>query len=146
MVVSKNIYLADDDTDDHFIFGAALEEICDDYTLTIISSGDELLTTLRTPGVRNPDIVFLDINMPRKNGIETLKVIKEDPKINSLQIVMYSTSSNPLYISQAQQAGACSYFVKPNDFSKLKQLLLKTLSIDWGSYNVPANRQEFIIN
>ena len=146
MIVSKNIYLADDDTDDHFIFEAALEEICEDCTLTIATSGDELLSNLRKPDIPSPDIVFLDINMPRKNGIETLKEIKGDPETKGLKVIMYSTSTNPLYIDQAKEAGACFYFVKPTDFSKLKQLLLKTLSLHWGTNNVPSKKHEFMIS
>jgi CheY-like chemotaxis protein len=145
MIVSKNIYLADDDTDDHDFFSYALEEICSDCNLTLSASGDELLDNLRKPSLQKPDVIFLDINMPRKSGIETLKAIKADPSIRDLPVIIYSTSSNPEYIKQAKDEGACYYFVKPSDFSKLKQLLEKTLSINWSAYTVPADLFKFVI-
>lgn len=145
MIVSKNIYLADDDIDDHEIFSFALGEICEDCKLTVSRSGDDLLKKLREDTDENPDVIFLDINMPRKTGIEVLKEIKSDSTIKEVTVIMYSTSSNPDYIKQAKEFGASYYFIKPSDFTTLKQALLKALSINLKNYNALVNTSEFMI-
>lgn len=146
MIQSKNIFLADDDVDDRFIFELALNEICEDCQLTMSTSGDELLGVLQQAMNQMPDIIFLDINMPRKSGIETLEEIRLNPRFNELPVIMYSTSSNPVYIELTRLAGALSYFIKPSDFTTLKKQLTKILTINWQEHFTLKAHSGFVIN
>lgn len=91
MCRSKNIYLADDDEDDRSFFQDALKEVCEEYTLTTAADGRELMNILYTPPVRLPDIIFLDLNMPAKNGFECLAEIKNKKGIKKKLFFMEIT-------------------------------------------------------
>jgi CheY-like chemotaxis protein len=133
MVISKNIYLADDDCDDVEFFKDALNEITFDFHLTISSNGQELLDTLHSSSLL-PDIIFIDLNMPIMDGFEALSLIKTNEVLNSIPTVIYSTSSNMNHITKAYELGASSYFKKPSDFKSLKNELEKVLLIDWKNF------------
>jgi CheY-like chemotaxis protein len=76
-----------------------------------------------------PDVLFLDINMPRKNGIECLYEIKNIKELKELPIVMFSTSNSQDKIGLVFKSGADVYIHKPSDFSQLKQVILHALPI-----------------
>ena len=99
-----NVLLADDDADDCKFFKDALEELSPNTQLTIVGDGDELMNFLND-AVRAenfqplPDVLFLDINMPRKNGFECLEEIKQNEKLKHLSVIMFSTSNSREKIS-----------------------------------------------
>src|SRR5690348_3605911 len=87
------ILLADDDGDDCYLFGDVLNEFDSPTTLTIVRDGEQLMDWLgRNP---MPDLLFLDLNMPRKNGFECLSEIKASATLASLPVIVLSTSSEP---------------------------------------------------
>ena len=107
---------------------------------------------LRDCGDDLPVILFLDINMPEKNGLECLAEIRADNgPLKDLRVVMLSTSANPKHISEAWNNGAAFYAIKPIDFTSLTKVIRKVLSHDWESavpqdnfvidYNPPGVRQ-----
>lgn len=136
MILSKNIYLADDDCEDVEFFKDALNEIASDFLLTISSNGQELLDTLHRCSLL-PDIIFIDINMPIMDGFEALSLLKTNHALNSIPTVIYSTSSNSNHITRAYELGASSYFKKPSNFKSLKNELEKVLLIDWKNFTQP---------
>ena len=89
-----NILLADDDTDDCIFFENALKEICIETNLAIVHDGEQLLKYLLENSSRALaiDVIFLDLNMPRKNGFESLAEIKENDNLKHIPVVMFSTS------------------------------------------------------
>ncbi|HEY0031087.1 MAG TPA: response regulator, partial [Bacteroidia bacterium] len=87
-----NIVLADDDKDDHFLFAKALQEMPVSTCLTPISDGEKLMRYLSENLKQLPDVIFLDLNMPRKNGSECLTEIKLNRRLQHLPIIIYSTS------------------------------------------------------
>lgn len=141
----KKIYLADDDPDDRELFVWALEEICCDFKFVSFNNGLQLISYLTAPQADTPDVIFLDINMPLKNGIEALTDIRSNPNTAKIPVIIYSTSNDPQLVKTTHSLGANLYFVKPSDFSRLKQLLQKTLSINWDNYNA-LNVNEFTIS
>ena len=145
MLQPKNIYLADDDRDDVEFFTLALEEICPNCTLNISGNGEELIDNLRNAGVP-PDIIFIDVNMPRLDGLSTLEAIKKMPALDAVPVVVYSTSSNRLSISRAYESGANYYFIKPVSFGSLKDHIKQLLEMDWGLYTIPNQLNQFILN
>ena len=126
----KNIFLADDDSDDVFMFEYVLNSLDIQSRLTVAYNGEELLGKLEHDKIV-PDIIFLDINMPKLNGFETLVKIKEIKALSAVPAVMYSTCKNESDIAKAFNDGASSYFVKPTDINDLKGMLTEVLLFNW---------------
>jgi CheY-like chemotaxis protein len=124
-----NILLADDDKDDCIFFKQALEEIASHTNLITVNDGDELIASLLGNIDHLPHIIFLDINMPRKNGLECLKEIKSHDLLSEIPVVMFSTTNEWDVISMLFKSGANVYIHKPNDFAQLKQVLHHALPI-----------------
>jgi CheY-like chemotaxis protein len=124
-----NLLLADDDTDDCLFFKQALDELGISTNLTIVNDGDELMMYLIAKPDNLPDILFLDINMPRKNGAECLREIKQNKELKKIEVVMFSTSNSWETISQLFKSGSHVYIHKPSDFAQLKQVILNALPL-----------------
>nr|WP_322625880.1 response regulator [uncultured Flavobacterium sp.] len=140
------IYMADDDPDDRELFMSALEEVSKDLSLVMFHNGLQLISDLASPSRILPDIIFLDINMPFKNGIESLSDIRSNPLTARIPVIIYSTSNDPDLIAKTRSLGATLYAVKPSDYTKLKQLLIKTLSDNWKKPSAVAFTDNFIIS
>lgn len=84
--------LADDDEDDCLFFKDAIEELPVNASLQTVNDGEQLMRMLNTKSMSLPDILFLDLNMPRKTGYECLSEIKLSEKLKTLPVVIYSTS------------------------------------------------------
>jgi len=127
----KLIYLADDDSDDREFFADALLEIKPDVILKQAHDGMHLMDNLLAlSGPELPEFIFLDINMPRKSGLECLAEIRNsEGTLKEVSIVMLSTSSDPENIKRASELGATFYAVKPSCFERLKSLLEEVLSM-----------------
>lgn len=125
------IYLADDDDDDRTMFVEALLEIDNTVMLRQAGDGQQLMDILNTQPNPLPEVVFLDINMPKLDGFECLEEIKKDKNLKKLSIIMLSTCSDPASINKAFNLGATFYIVKPNTFDGLKSLIKNVLQKDW---------------
>jgi CheY-like chemotaxis protein len=78
--------------------------------------------------VVSPDIIFLDLNMPRMNGLEFLKAIKTHRSYKRIPVIIYTTSSNPEDIRKTKDLGATDFVTKPSDFDELYQKLITILN------------------
>lgn len=125
-------------------FQLALQDISVDCNLTVFPNGKELIGRLKESG-DVPDILFLDINMPILNGLETLKLVREFSTLRSLPIVVYSTSSNEVDILLAEQNGAGYYMVKPIDMKQLREMIERILTYDWKNHQVLQDSEAFVI-
>ena len=123
----RHILLADDDVDDCFFFGAALKELAVDAKLTSVHDGEKLMKYLHENNL--PDILFLDLNMPRKNGLECLKEIQQNSRLKSLAVIAISTSSSPDAVKELFDNGVQHFIRKPNEFSDLKEAIVFALSL-----------------
>lgn len=123
------ILLADDDEDDCLLFVEALEEIPMPTKLTTVRNGEQLLQLLESIEEELPHVLFLDLNMPRKNGWQCLKEIKQNEKLKNLKVIIFSTSFQQDVADQLYRNGAMHYIRKPSDFSKLKEVILQVLLI-----------------
>jgi CheY-like chemotaxis protein len=128
-IYEKRILLAEDDDDDSMLFKDALNEIPLKTKLKRVKDGEELMDLLRDSAAAFPDLLFLDINMPRKNGFECLDEIKRDSKLKHLPVIIFSTSSGNEIVNKMFEAGANLYIRKPNQFSQLIKIIQKTLSL-----------------
>ncbi len=143
----KTIFLADDDADDREFFEEALKEIDIQTTLTTVKDGAELMTVL----VDNlldpppPHVIFLDLNMPRKNGIECLKEIRETPRLKNIPVVIFSTSAYPNAIETTYSLGANCYICKPNSHQLLKKTIETVLSHNFWERNQQLPKDKFLL-
>ncbi|RAW03514.1 response regulator [Pseudochryseolinea flava] len=125
-----NVLLADDDRDDCLLFEDALAELPFQSKLSLVHDGEQLLSFLaKTSSL--PDILFLDLNMPRKNGFDCLKEIKKDSRIDELPVVIFSTSFDLDVVKLLHSKGAHLYVRKPDDFTNLKKVISKVLDHDF---------------
>lgn len=140
----KNIFLADDDADDCLLFEEALREICTDSSLTTASDGIELMEILRTDSL--PDVIFLDLNMPRKNGFECLTEIRQNTALSNIPIVIFSTTAQPEAVTNVYEKGANYFVCKPNTFQLLKNTIQHVLTIDWKEKHLQLYHDKIVFN
>ena len=140
-----HILLADDDEDDRLFFKDAIEEIKVKTIVRIVEDGVQLMDYLNKPEISLPNVVFLDLNMPRKNGMECLKEIRSNHKLKDLSDVIYSTSASEEDIEATFVKGANVYIKKPNDFDELKRVLGQVLSLNWQYHTSGLNKENFLL-
>lgn len=140
-----NILLADDDDDDCSFFEEALDELNLPVSLVTVHDGVELMDYLNNTPDNLPDILFLDLNMPRKNGHECLKEIKEIEAFDTLPVIIFSTSLDIEIVDLMYAKGATHYIRKPGEFSKLKTVINNALiTISENNLKQPA-REQFVL-
>ena len=128
-----HILLADDDMDDRIFFDKALREIPVVTRLSTVNNGEQLMEWLVANADRLPDVLFLDLSMPRKTGFECLAEIKENEKLKELTVIMLTTSfTRGIELEDnlkgtLTRMGAEAYIRKPNDFHDLKQVIHQAL-------------------
>ena len=140
-----HILLADDDEDDRLLFKEALEELEIKPTVNTVNNGIELMVYLTKKDAPLPHLIFLDLNMPRKNGLECLKEIRSNEKLKNISIVIYSTSDNVKDIEETFLNGANVYLTKPNDFNTLKQLLYKAVAATYLYQGSSLSKENFFL-
>jgi DNA-binding response OmpR family regulator len=137
------IVLTDDDEDDREFFYNAVQSTHPHIKLITFKDGIGLKDYLKDEPAVKPQLIFLDINMPRLNGFQVLSLIRKQYTSAELPVIMYTTSRSETDIDMAQKLGANMFFRKPNDYKILKQLVGKVLSFDWD--NGQHNPEGFIL-
>jgi CheY-like chemotaxis protein len=119
----KNVvFYADDDSDDLDYFVEAAQDVNDRVTVITHQSGFHLLDALKNPPPE-ASIIFLDLNMPGKDGFQVLSEIRRDEKYNHIPVVIFTTSNDDTAIAKSKQLGANYYVVKPTTFLALKKII-----------------------
>ena len=140
-----HILLAEDDESDRLNFTEALTESKIRTIVNIVNDGVELMEYLSIKKNPLPDLLFLDLNLPRKNGLECLREIKAKVRLRDISIAIYSTSSSETDIEETFKSGANVYIKKPNDFSVLKESLNRVVR-DAKQYQYPPyNKALFLL-
>ncbi len=124
-----NLILAEDDQDDRLLFEEAISELPVSVELTTFDNGDELMEWLHHEKNKLPDALFLDLNMPRKNGFAALGEIKRNSELQDLPVIIFSTATNREMIKQVFKDAAHYYIRKPGNFWELKELIYKSLKL-----------------
>ena len=125
------ILIAEDDADDRFLLQAAFQENGFKDRLQFVDNGVELMEFLtsipQTEGAINPlslpKFILLDLNMPKKDGREVLKEIKQHPDLKKIPVVIFSTTNNEQEMRRCYELGANSYITKPNSFEHLLKIV-----------------------
>ena len=144
-VIKYNLLLADDDSDDCLFFKEALEELPVDASLSTVNDGVQLMDFLSSNSGDLPDALFLDLNMPRKSGLECLTEIKVTEKLKHLPIIIFSTSLDLDVVDSLYEKGANYYIRKPGDFSALKKVIFEAITLTNNANSKHPNREEFIL-
>ena len=139
------ILLVEDNEDDAVIIQEVFSDMRLATLINVVRDGEEALAYLQRNGkyrvVRMPDIVLLDINMPKKNGFEVLEEIKKDPRLQSLPVIMLTTSHREEDIVRSYAKGACSYIHKLVDLDQFKHLIMQFGHYWTGVSRIPSARE-----
>lgn len=136
-----NIFLADDDEADCLLFKEALDELPVTAKLTVVHDGQQLLDLLAQEENNLPDVIFLDLNMPRKNGFAALGQIKRDEKLLDLPVIVFSTANDQAKVKMVFRDAAHYYIRKPTKFSELKEVIYRVLALI-AEGNIQLPKQE----
>jgi CheY-like chemotaxis protein len=140
-----NVLLAEDDLDDYVFFKTALNDLPLSASLKAVSDGQQLMQLLNNETYQLPHVLFLDINMPCKNGFECLSEMKLNERLKDIPVVMFSTSGSHDAMSTLFEAGADVYVRKPGNFEQLKELIHH--AIPMATEKVFSNSQlKYILN
>ena len=139
------VVLADDDEDDRLFFTEAFEELKITTKVETYEDGVALMDALSADDALIPNILFLDLNMPKKSGLECLKEIKKSKRFQDMAVAIYSTSASEEDIENTFVNGANIYIKKPSDFNTLKKILSDVVTVNWQYHTSGLNRDNFLL-
>jgi CheY-like chemotaxis protein len=143
---TRHILLADDDDDDTRLFQGILEELPFPTQLTVVHNGEQLMQLLYKKADQLPDVLFLDLNMPRKNGFQCLDELKKDKKLRKLPVIIFTTSNEPSIISLLYKTGAQYYIRKPNNVKQLKNLIQYAITLTAQTGISQPPKEKFVLS
>jgi len=138
---SKPIMLVEDDTVDAMTVKRALKDLKVTNPLVRAGNGEEALTYLRDDNNVKPCVILLDLNMPKMNGIEFLKVAKADEKLRRIPAIVLTTSKDDQDRIQTFQFNVAGFIVKPVDYIKFVEAM-KIINLYWTLSELPNSEQE----
>ncbi len=135
------IYYADDDADDRFLFETALQQVQVNFQLFDFANGAALEQALEDSQY-DCDLIFLDLNMPVRNGLETLANLQEAIKRQRLKVVVFTTSGDSRVLQQTHQLNAVLFLQKPNSFPELIASLREIIA-NRDHFKLPVEYNQF---
>lgn len=140
-----NILLAEDDKDDCLFFEEALAELPVPVNLTTVYDGEQLMEKLSKKSKKLPDVLFLDLSMPRKNGFACLLQIKLDERLQKLPVIVLSTHGDKDMLNLVYKDAAHYYIQKSGDLSQTKALISKALTLIFRDNSLPG-KADFVLS
>ncbi len=125
----KRCLIIDDDHDDQEIFLMCLNRVDSDVNCLTADDGVEAVAMLKSDSNYTPDFIFIDVNMPKMNGIECLKILKNIERLKYTKIFMYSTTSEASFVKESRNLGADDFIIKPSRTAELKDKLARIFGI-----------------
>jgi len=145
-VKQLNILHADDDTDDCIFFKEALKELNLPTHHVSVHDGEQLMQYLTNNTNELPHLLFLDLNMPRKNGAECLSEIKFNKSLKQITIIIFSTAFDSEIVNKLYENGAHYYIRKPSEFSQLKKIIQQTFLSLIAQINISQpSKENFVL-
>ena len=132
MKAKKTFFIVDDDIDDQDLFIEAVSEVDNSIECVSASDCEEALDLLKNKKIGMPDMIFLDLNMPRLNGKQCLVELKKEAHLAHIPVIIYSTSSEKRDIEETSRLGAAHFLTKPNKFEELCKAISYVVSKDWN--------------
>jgi CheY-like chemotaxis protein len=134
----KPILLVEDDQVDAMTVKRALKDLNVTNRLVHTSDGEEALEHLRDGSNKNPCVILLDLNMPKMNGIELLKIVKDDDVLKKIPVVVLTTSQDTQDKVETFGLSVAGYIVKPADYKKFVEAM-RTINLYWTLSELPPN-------
>jgi CheY-like chemotaxis protein len=135
---NTRVLVAEDDPNDRTLIEDALRSVVPGLELDFSADGEELLTRLKS-AKENPDIILIDLNLPRMNGNELLKAIKGDARLRRIPLIVLTDSSRKKDVCDAYEAGATAFIVKPNAPSSFAAALRMAVGFSVKAPQVPVD-------
>ena len=132
------ILLVEDDNVDVMAVERALKDLKIKNQLVSTANGEEALEYLKNNGNKKPCIILLDLNMPKMNGIEFLKIVKADEVLKKIPVIVLTTSSQQQDIVESFKLSVAGYIVKSVDYAKFIQAI-STINLYWTLSELPTN-------
>ena len=123
----KPILLVEDDSVDAMTVKRAMQDLQVNHSVINSVNGEEAMKYLTSPDTEKPFIILLDLNMPKMNGIEFLKVMKTHPELKTIPVIVLTTSKERRDILDSFEFGASGYMIKPVDYSKFVEILSRIM-------------------
>ena len=142
MQIKKPILLVEDDSVDAMTVKRAMRDLNVNNSVIHSINGEEAMNYLTDPDTINPFVILLDLNMPKMNGLEFLKLIKEKPELKTIPVIVLTTSKEKRDVLDSFENGAAGYMVKPVDYGRFVEVL-STVMVYWSSSELP--REEGLI-
>jgi CheY-like chemotaxis protein len=142
MVKFQNILVADDDKEDYQFLLEGLLRISPEFFVRRAANGLEFLGYLKS--FEKPDVIFLDLNMPVRNGIESLKAMKAIPEFQHIPVIVYSTSNFVRDINASYQYGAHYFIEKPTSIGSVVNVLTEVFNRLLANPEKPS-KQDFVV-
>jgi len=136
---SKPILLVEDDEVDAMTVQRAFRDLKVANELVHRVNGEEALKYLRAEDSQMPSVILLDLNMPKMNGIEFLKISKEDEKLKKIPVVVLTTSQEEHDIVESFELSVAGYIVKPVDYKRFVEAI-RAIDLYWTLSELPANK------
>ena len=135
---SKPILLIEDDNVDVMTVERVLRDLKIENQLISTSNGEQALEYLKTNDNKKPCVILLDLNMPKMNGTEFLKIVKTDEALKKIPVVVLTTSSQQEDVVESFKLGAAGYMVKSVDYGKFVETI-RTINLYWTLSELPSN-------
>ncbi len=125
----KHCLIIDDDPDDQEIFIMCVKKISEEIECRTSNTGIEAIEILTLDDLYIPDYIFLDVNMPKMNGVDCLRILKKMDRLKDAKIFMYSTTSDGSVLNESRNLGASDFIIKPSKTVELKEKLSRIFSM-----------------
>lgn len=132
----KPILLVEDDQVDAMMIRRAMQELNINNQLDIAINGEEALAYLRDRNLEKPSLIFLDLNMPRMNGLEFLRIIKQDTLLRQIPVIVLTTSREAQDRQESFKLSVSGYMVKPFDYLELVEII-RVIDLYWSLSELP---------
>jgi len=138
---TKPVLLVEDDSIDAMTVRRAFKDLKLTNELVHCINGEEAVAHLRDPNAEMPCVVLLDLNMPRMNGIEFLKTVKQDDRLKGIPVIVLTTSNEESDVVESFRLCVAGYIVKPVDYKKFVEAI-RTIDLYWTLSEMPENEGE----
>jgi CheY-like chemotaxis protein len=138
MLNSKPILLIEDDDVDVMTVNRALQDSKVTNQLVSLGNGEEAIEYLKNENYAKPNIILLDLNMPKMDGTEFLRIIKADKELKKIPVVILTTSNSDRDVVEAFELGAAGYMVKSVDYEKFVETI-RAIDQYWTLSKLPSN-------
>ena len=138
----KPILLVEDDLDDAMTFKRALADLRVRNRIVHTLNGEEALEYLNDDSNEEPCFIFLDLNMPRMNGIEFLKVIKADSRLRKIPVIVLTTSDSEKDVIDSFEHSVAGYMLKPSDYNSFVEAM-RTINLYWNLSKLPNGATDY---